>query len=214
MSTALNAHGGAAGRIDFESETFVAEPVAFRVTPNDGAYQQDGVIAALTTGTDATANVVAFGITADALDRTGEASSGDAADRAGLGVQEGLAYSLKAARPDAVAYSIMPQNSGKDYKARAVDVAQPLMAAGPVGGNQGGDVVAEPWAVRRLTPTECERLMGVSDGFTNIVIRKKPAADGPRYKVLGNSQGRNQQRFNGHGLAAVIRARRAAGMPA
>jgi DNA (cytosine-5)-methyltransferase 1 len=38
-----------------------------------------------------------------------------------------------------VTYSIMPQNSGKDYKARVVDVAQPLMASGPVGGDQGGD---------------------------------------------------------------------------
>lgn len=45
-----------------------------------------------------------------------------------------------------VTYSIMPQNSGKDYKAREVDVAQPLMAAGPVGGNQGGDYVVQPVA--------------------------------------------------------------------
>jgi DNA (cytosine-5)-methyltransferase 1 len=39
-------------------------------------------------------------------------------------------------------FSIMPMNSGKDYKARETDVAQPIMAGGPVGGNQGGDVVA------------------------------------------------------------------------
>jgi len=38
--------------------------------------------------------------------------------------------------------SIMPMNSGKDYKARPTDVAQPIMAGGPVGGNQGGDVIA------------------------------------------------------------------------
>lgn len=38
-------------------------------------------------------------------------------------------------------YSIMPQNSGKDYKAREVEVTQPLMAAGPGSGDQGGDVV-------------------------------------------------------------------------
>lgn len=44
----------------------------------------------------------------------------------------------------AIAYSIMPQNSGKDYKAREVDVAQPLMAAGPVGGDQGGDYIVQP----------------------------------------------------------------------
>lgn len=45
-------------------------------------------------------------------------------------------------------YSIMPMNSGKDYKARAVDVAQPLMAAGPVGGNQGGDYIVQSVALR------------------------------------------------------------------
>lgn len=39
-------------------------------------------------------------------------------------------------------YSIMPMNSGKDYKARETDIAQPIMAGGPVGGNQGGDVIA------------------------------------------------------------------------
>ena len=43
-----------------------------------------------------------------------------------------------------IAYSIMPMNSGKDYKARETDVSQPLMAGGPVGGNQGGDFVAQP----------------------------------------------------------------------
>ena len=59
-----------------------------------------------------------------------------------------------------VAWSIMPQNSGKDYKAREVQVAQPIMAGGPVGGNQGGDYIQQAYAVRRLTPTECERLQG------------------------------------------------------
>lgn len=42
-------------------------------------------------------------------------------------------------------------------------------------------------AVRRLTPTECERLQGFPDGHTDVPYRKKPAADGPRYKALGNS---------------------------
>ena len=88
----------------------------------------------------------------------------------------------------AVAWSIMPQNSGKDYKARAVDVAQPLMAGGPSTGNQGGDIITHPWAVRRLTPRECERLQGFPDGWTDIPWRGKPGSpDGPRYKALGNS---------------------------
>ena len=41
--------------------------------------------------------------------------------------------------------------------------------------------------VRRLTPRECERLQGFPDGHTLITMRGKPAADGPRYKALGNS---------------------------
>jgi DNA (cytosine-5)-methyltransferase 1 len=45
-------------------------------------------------------------------------------------------------------------------------------------------------AVRRLTPTECERLQGFPDGYTQIPWRKKSeedCPDGPRYKALGNS---------------------------
>ncbi|MGB0412127.1 MAG: DNA cytosine methyltransferase [Pikeienuella sp.] len=42
-------------------------------------------------------------------------------------------------------------------------------------------------SVRRLTPEECEFLQGVPRGFTAITYRGKPAADGPRYKALGNS---------------------------
>jgi DNA (cytosine-5)-methyltransferase 1 len=41
--------------------------------------------------------------------------------------------------------------------------------------------------VRRLTPRECERLQGLPDDFTLISYRGKPAADGPRYKAIGNS---------------------------
>ena len=42
-------------------------------------------------------------------------------------------------------------------------------------------------AVRRLTPRECERLQGFPLGYTEVPFRGKPAADGPRYKALGNS---------------------------
>ncbi len=44
--------------------------------------------------------------------------------------------------------------------------------------------------VRRLTPTECERLQGFPDDYTMIPWRNKTAdqcPDGPRYKALGNS---------------------------
>lgn len=46
---------------------------------------------------------------------------------------------------------------------------------------------AGKFGVRRLTPRECERLQGFPDDYTLIPHRGKPAADGPRYKALGNS---------------------------
>jgi DNA (cytosine-5)-methyltransferase 1 len=57
-------------------------------------------------------------------------------------------------------------------------------------GGSSRSYVATPWAVRRLTPTECEKLMGFPDGWTAIEWRGKPmdkCPDGPRYKALGNS---------------------------
>lgn len=50
--------------------------------------------------------------------------------------------------------------------------------------------VSDGLQVRRLTPTECERLQGFPDNHTQIPWRGKPAADcpdGPRYKAIGNS---------------------------
>lgn len=50
--------------------------------------------------------------------------------------------------------------------------------------------VAQGAIVRRITPTETERLQGFPDGNTRIPYRNKPAElcpDGPRYKALGNS---------------------------
>lgn len=43
------------------------------------------------------------------------------------------------------------------------------------------------WRVRRLMPVECERLQGLPDDYTLVTYRGKPAADGPRYRAIGNS---------------------------
>jgi len=40
--------------------------------------------------------------------------------------------------------------------------------------------------IRYLTPLECERLQGIPDNYTLIPWRKGFAADGPRYKAVGN----------------------------
>jgi DNA (cytosine-5)-methyltransferase 1 len=48
--------------------------------------------------------------------------------------------------------------------------------------------IAHQWAVRRLTPVECERLQGFPDDWTLTPnSRGQMQADGPRYKQLGNS---------------------------
>lgn len=72
----------------------------------------------------------------------------------------------------------------------------------------GGYMAVEPatWAVRRLTPTECERLQGVPDGFTKIPWRGKDAEncpDGPRYKALGNSMAVNVMALIGERISAM-----------
>lgn len=63
--------------------------------------------------------------------------------------------------------------------------------AGALQANPGDSQFNGVWelasGVRRLTPRECERLQGFPDDYTLINFRGKPAADGPRYKALGNS---------------------------
>jgi DNA (cytosine-5)-methyltransferase 1 len=58
-------------------------------------------------------------------------------------------------------------------------------------------------AVRRLTPRECERLQGFPDDYTLVEYRGKLAADGPRYKALGNSMAVPVMRWIGERIAAV-----------
>lgn len=57
--------------------------------------------------------------------------------------------------------------------------------------------------VRRLTPRECERLQGFPDDYTSITVRNKPAADGPRYKALGNSMAVPVMRWIGEQIDAT-----------
>lgn len=55
--------------------------------------------------------------------------------------------------------------------------------------------------LRRVTPREVERLQGFPDEWTAIAYRGKPAADGPRYKALGNSMACNVMRWIGQRIA-------------
>ena len=58
-------------------------------------------------------------------------------------------------------------------------------------------------AVRRLTPRECERLQGFSDDYTLVPFRGKPAADGNRYKALGNSMAVPVMRWLGERIQKI-----------
>ena len=56
-------------------------------------------------------------------------------------------------------------------------------------------------SVRRLTPTECERLQGFPDGWTDV----DGAKDGPRYKALGNAVTVPVAEYIGRQMLAVVR---------
>lgn len=62
---------------------------------------------------------------------------------------------------------------------------------------------AAPLAVRRLTPIECERLQGFPDDWTDIPYKGKPAADGPRYRAIGNAMAVPVMSWIGRRIAAV-----------
>ena len=58
-------------------------------------------------------------------------------------------------------------------------------------------------SVRRLTPVECERLQGFPDDYTLIPYRNRMAADGPRYKAMGNSMAVPIMRWIGKRISEV-----------
>jgi len=66
---------------------------------------------------------------------------------------------------------------------RRGDVVSALTSA--TGGPDDNDATAT--GVRRLTPTECERLQGFPDGWTAVRDTDTPQADSSRYRQLGNA---------------------------
>ena len=78
-----------------------------------------------------------------------------------------------------------------------VEIAYPQNCSGVM-----GVCTDEPseTTVRRLTPLECERLMGFPDNYTRISWNGKPETscpDAPRYKACGNSMCVNVMRWIG-----------------
>ncbi len=173
----LNA--GGMGRQDYEAETMVAHPYTLAIRgrgeSHDLEYRQDGTSNALLTpnggrggiGVGAICAPIAFDSREDpevTFDRSGP---------------------LGASSPQAQAIAFA-QNTRDEVRIVNGDglIAGALAAEA---GMKQQTYLQQGWAVRRLTPTECERLQGFPDGYTNIPVGKKMAADGPRYKALGNS---------------------------
>ena len=85
-----------------------------------------------------------------------------------------------------VALPVVYERHDQDARVKEVSVAPTLHSKSD--NTCDLPMVQAAMQVRRLTPTECERLQGFPDNFTNIPWRKKDEApDGPRYKALGNS---------------------------
>jgi len=124
--------------------------------------------------------------------------------RRGVNLAASAAYTMEA-RTTTQAVAFQPRFV-RNGRGAPDDVAAALTAeAGTTGKGDSAQCVQIGWRVRRLMPVECERLQGAPDGYTDVTIRGKPAADGPRYKGLGNAYSANVIRWLGLRIAAVSR---------
>ncbi len=205
----LNA--GGMGRQDFETETMIVAPVASTLPAggnSTGGDRQPG------TSAETAATMLVVHHVADTLTSNGDAHSGFR-EAAGL-----VAHSLRAEGFDAsedgtgrgtpivpvppYTLAIRGRGDGHQLEYRQDGTANAVLT--PNGGRAGIGVgaIATEWAVRRLTPTECERLQGFPDNFTNVPWGKKDTSpDGPRYKALGNSMAVNAMRWIGRRIQMV-----------
>ena len=94
----------------------------------------------------------------------------------GKGVLAETAYTLNTIDRHAVA-QIYGAKSYSEYEAGKVAT---LRASGGAYGGGSENLALSASIVRRLTPTECERLQGLPDGYT------EGGSDAARYKALGN----------------------------
>jgi DNA (cytosine-5)-methyltransferase 1 len=186
LALCLNAKGGA-GRSDGEGETFIAAPLGAK---RDGGWRGD-----LDNDTYVTHALRADGFDASE-DGTGRGTPLTLAIR-GRDDSHDLEW-----RQDGTANAILTPNGGRagigvgavgfyptegrDFTAYHESSPAVKVGSGGKSGNPPG--VHEPgMTVRRLTPRECERLQGFPDDYTLIDVKGKPAADGPRYRAIGNS---------------------------
>ena len=180
VGTTLTAHGV---RMDFEAEPFVAHTL--RAEGFDAS--EDG------TGRGTPLVPVCFSAKdsgADAMEDCAPTLRAGSHDKshANAGVMPAVAFALRGREGGA-----LPEVEGDG------ETVGTLRAAS---GGSSRDYLASS-SVRRLTPRECERLQGFPDDYTAVPYRKKPAADGPRYRALGNSMAVPVMRWIGERIQAV-----------
>ena len=104
--------------------------------------------------------------------------------------QQNYIYEAKAFSFDSLGSNSM-KSANPNSGCREVELSKCLDTTYPCPSkNQGGIAVVNKSIIRRLTPTECEKLQGFPRNYTKIPYRKKSAEqcpDSPRYKALGNS---------------------------
>lgn len=222
VSHCLNA--GGMGRQDYETETVIAVAHALRAEGFDASEDGTGrgtplvPIAFDTTQITSKANrsqpqpgdpchPLAAGAHAPCIAFSAKDHGGDASENVSPTLRAGgfTSSHANAGVMPAVAWAI-----GSHAGAADADVSnRSHESGGPVGLGIQEELahslrsgrtqsVGTAWAVRRLTPRECERLQGFPDGYTDVPWRNKNwTPDGPRYKALGNSMAVNVMRWIG-----------------
>jgi DNA (cytosine-5)-methyltransferase 1 len=189
ISHCLNA--GGMGRLDYESETLIAHSLRAEGfdASEDGTGRGTPIVPIAFSAKDHGADA---GDLAPTLRAGGHASS-----HANGGCMPAVAFAENQ-RGELVTSDTMGAlkvGGGKPgqgypavaFDARQSDVIQYGDLSGPLDTDGHTIGVQSGYAVRRLTPRECEKLQGFLPDYTLIPYRGKPAADGPRYKALGNS---------------------------
>ncbi len=180
--------GNAAGADDNDARA--GRLVAFRTSGNCGAWSTGDRIDALTTGTDRTSHLLAYG----GNNTTGpiEIATARNACHSASGRMDFESETFVTCATREASHTL--RGEGFDGSAAGTGRGQPII-------NQG------PAAVRRLTVTESERLQGFSDGYTAIPWRGRTAdrcPDGLRYKAIGNSMAVPVMRWLGERIAAQM----------
>lgn len=131
--------------------------------------------------------------------RTGKSTT-DLRAGGGIGEDGDPMFTLQSGKHHAVGFH---QNQAGEV--RISDIGYTVSTNSNASGRNTG-MLATSFAVRRLTPSECEKLQGFSPGYTRIPWRGKPAEecpDGPRYKAIGNSMAVPVMRWMGERIQMV-----------